>query len=718
MIDLGSACYSHQKVYTYIQSRFYRAPEVIVSMGYTAAIDMWSLGCMCFELSLGTPLFDGQDEHDQIIRQVDLLGIPPVHMIEKSKKGTKFFELVTKVHASSSSWRPSYHGDGHVSIWQLRDPQWSSTSVAASSTYNRLVIQPRSMASAQAHAEWVSPREKLKKRLAPKYQDTPLWNAFIDMLLSMLEWDPKLRIKPGMALQCEFLAQLKKQADGQQAAAAAAAAAATAGVCTVGDGLPCTSNATTSIWAPEIPSATAAAGMPQSSVFSHAAVKAFVHQLAPQVAEGTSNSTASATVTSSADTAMSDVSTNMAAHLQPHQPTKAPGLPPAALTAYMTMAQNHTVAPATTAAATSSEMDTSEDVPESKSAKPPPSKLVLVQTTPTRKRHSASSPRSPGSVQGTPKTRALAASARQLFDASHSSPRLTRAQSLQMQQSPSANAPPSQHPDVEIEHMQLPQQVYQSPSTRPIRSMRRSTTKDSAISAQPGLARSVPSVSFMFDQQATPGGATIAAVGLPPRRMSENSQDPLSPAYNVMTRSKGSQLQTPPFGPLTPTINGMSASNLGRQLQSDPLALHLGSPAIQPQTGSLAAIPDMPANAMQVFPSPQTLKRQRRGITTRSRQVGIDLSDDENSNEHPTSTAAGVSAPRSTRRGRSLAAEQWRGNMDISDEDAHRVEKENRSEVHNSQHITARRGSTSKTPALVNGTPIAPTTPSRTKTQR
>lgn len=47
---------------------------------------MWSLGCICYELSTGTPLFDGQDEHDQIIRQVDLLGIPPVTMIEQSKK--------------------------------------------------------------------------------------------------------------------------------------------------------------------------------------------------------------------------------------------------------------------------------------------------------------------------------------------------------------------------------------------------------------------------------------------------------------------------------------------------------------------------------------------------------------------------------------------------------------------------------------------------------
>lgn len=30
VIDFGSSCYEHQRVYTYIQSRFYRAPEVIL----------------------------------------------------------------------------------------------------------------------------------------------------------------------------------------------------------------------------------------------------------------------------------------------------------------------------------------------------------------------------------------------------------------------------------------------------------------------------------------------------------------------------------------------------------------------------------------------------------------------------------------------------------------------------------------------------------------
>lgn len=44
VIDFGSSCYTHRKVYTYIQSRFYRSPEVILGLPYGTAIDMWSLG--------------------------------------------------------------------------------------------------------------------------------------------------------------------------------------------------------------------------------------------------------------------------------------------------------------------------------------------------------------------------------------------------------------------------------------------------------------------------------------------------------------------------------------------------------------------------------------------------------------------------------------------------------------------------------------------------
>jgi dual specificity tyrosine-phosphorylation-regulated kinase 2/3/4 len=64
IIDYGSGCMLNERIYTYIQSRFYRAPEVILGIPYTQAIDMWSFGCILAELYAGYPLFPGENEQD------------------------------------------------------------------------------------------------------------------------------------------------------------------------------------------------------------------------------------------------------------------------------------------------------------------------------------------------------------------------------------------------------------------------------------------------------------------------------------------------------------------------------------------------------------------------------------------------------------------------------------------------------------------------------
>lgn len=92
VIDFGSACHERQTVYTYIQSRFYRSPEVLLGMSYTAAIDMWSLGCIAVELFLGLPLFPGTSEYNQLTRIVEMLGNPPLSMLNVGKQTNQFFD--------------------------------------------------------------------------------------------------------------------------------------------------------------------------------------------------------------------------------------------------------------------------------------------------------------------------------------------------------------------------------------------------------------------------------------------------------------------------------------------------------------------------------------------------------------------------------------------------------------------------------------------------
>nr|VZI23550.1 unnamed protein product [Spirometra erinaceieuropaei] len=92
VIDFGSACYSSKAVQnTYLQSRYYRAPEILLGLPFNEAIDMWSLGCVIAELFLGWPLYPGSSEYDQIRYIVETQGLPYRDMLRNAGKGSRFF---------------------------------------------------------------------------------------------------------------------------------------------------------------------------------------------------------------------------------------------------------------------------------------------------------------------------------------------------------------------------------------------------------------------------------------------------------------------------------------------------------------------------------------------------------------------------------------------------------------------------------------------------
>ena len=66
LIDFGSSCKKSTK-YRYVQSRFYRAPEVLMELNYFSNLDIWSAGCIFCELLTGKPLFPGKNDHEQLV---------------------------------------------------------------------------------------------------------------------------------------------------------------------------------------------------------------------------------------------------------------------------------------------------------------------------------------------------------------------------------------------------------------------------------------------------------------------------------------------------------------------------------------------------------------------------------------------------------------------------------------------------------------------------
>lgn len=170
VIDFGSSCYEYQRVYTYIQSRFYRAPEVILGGKYGMAIDMWSFGCILAELLTGYPLFPGEDEGDQLACMMELLGLPSTRMMESTKRGRTFFS-----------------SKGH--------PRYSSVSVNSDGTTCYTGGRSR-------RGKFRGPPGSKEMSRALKGCDDP---QFLDFLQRCLEWDPTLRMTPPQALRHAWL---------------------------------------------------------------------------------------------------------------------------------------------------------------------------------------------------------------------------------------------------------------------------------------------------------------------------------------------------------------------------------------------------------------------------------------------------------------------------------------------------------------------------------
>lgn len=74
IVDFGNACWTYRHFTEEIQTRQYRAPEVIVRNGYHTSADVWSFACMVFELLTGDFLFDPQ-ESEYIDRDEDHLAL-------------------------------------------------------------------------------------------------------------------------------------------------------------------------------------------------------------------------------------------------------------------------------------------------------------------------------------------------------------------------------------------------------------------------------------------------------------------------------------------------------------------------------------------------------------------------------------------------------------------------------------------------------------------
>lgn len=171
VIDFGSSCYEHQRVYTYIQSRFYRSPEVILGLPYSMPIDMWSLGCILAELYTGYPLFPGENEIEQLACIMEIFGLPPQNVLDQASRRRLFFGITCGINLQ------------YIKLF---------INIPDSKGYPRTITNSKG-----------KKRRPSTKDLAGVLKTNDA--NFLDFLRRCLEWDPVKRMTPDEAMDHDWI---------------------------------------------------------------------------------------------------------------------------------------------------------------------------------------------------------------------------------------------------------------------------------------------------------------------------------------------------------------------------------------------------------------------------------------------------------------------------------------------------------------------------------
>ncbi|XP_067863402.1 homeodomain-interacting protein kinase 1-like isoform X3 [Heptranchias perlo] len=184
VIDFGSASHVLKAVCsTYLQSRYYRAPEIILGLRFCEAIDMWSLGCVIAEMFLGWPLYPGASEYDQIRYISQTQGLPAEYLLSAGTKTTRFFNR---------------DPDSGYPLWKLKTPEEHELETGIKSKEARKYIfnclddmaqvnMPNDLEGTDMLAEKADRRE------------------YIDLLKKMLTIDADKRVNPLKTLNHPFV---------------------------------------------------------------------------------------------------------------------------------------------------------------------------------------------------------------------------------------------------------------------------------------------------------------------------------------------------------------------------------------------------------------------------------------------------------------------------------------------------------------------------------
>ncbi|KAG6598793.1 Serine/threonine-protein kinase AFC3 [Cucurbita argyrosperma subsp. argyrosperma] len=93
LIDFGSTAFDNENHSSIVSTRHYRAPEVILGLGWSYPCDLWSIGCILVELCSGKALFQTHENLEHLAMMERVLGPIPGHMIQSADQNAeKYFK--------------------------------------------------------------------------------------------------------------------------------------------------------------------------------------------------------------------------------------------------------------------------------------------------------------------------------------------------------------------------------------------------------------------------------------------------------------------------------------------------------------------------------------------------------------------------------------------------------------------------------------------------
>ncbi|KAI8829864.1 kinase-like domain-containing protein [Chytriomyces cf. hyalinus JEL632] len=194
LIDFGSAIFDEDYHSSVVSTRHYRAPEIILGLGWSFPCDMWSIGCILVEFFTGDALFQTHDNVEHLAMMQAVLGPLPqtlVKTISADKPSYKFFKH-TAVGGSSSRSSAA----AHVSTLQ-----WPVSATPKASKKFVKNMRPLSQ---------IIPTSLQLQQMGGGSVDgggaqSLLQQQFYDLVKRMLVYDPKERITAAEALNHPFL---------------------------------------------------------------------------------------------------------------------------------------------------------------------------------------------------------------------------------------------------------------------------------------------------------------------------------------------------------------------------------------------------------------------------------------------------------------------------------------------------------------------------------